>query len=263
MRPLSQLCALALLALALSPAPAAAQTDTAAGPSLSIYAETRLVTRYVWRGYDLSQGTTAVQPWVELSLPFGLAANAFTTSAFDDHRDLDEGQLGVGYSREIGAFELGAGYLHYIMPGTETEPSSAEDPLETTTSGEFFVSLTRNWTDGWATLTYSRANRSGKGNSVNLWVEQDFSWGDDRWQAQPYLQVDYLDQFGAPSGLDNRLAMLEVGVPVLFSLGPVQLLAAAQVSFIPSQYVRAVNLDAGGSGRTVLPWFSLGVVFER
>ena len=263
MRPLSHLCATALLSLALAPSAAGAQTDSSAAPAVSVYAETRLVSRYVWRGYDLSQGNAAVQPWVELSLPFGLSANAFLTSALDDHRDVDEGQLGVGYSREVGDWEFGGGYLHYIMPGTQTEPSAADDPLETTTSGEWYAALTRNWTDGWATLTYSRGNRSGKGNSLNLWVEQDFSWGDDRWAAQPYLQVDYLDEYGAPAGLDNRLAMVEVGVPVLFTLGPVQLLAAAQVSFIPSRYVRAANLDAGASGRTVLPWFSIGVAFEH
>lgn len=263
MRLLSQCSAGALLALALAPTPATAQTDSAAGPAISIYAETRLVSRYVWRGYDLSQSNAAVQPWIELSLPFGLSVNAFATSALDSHRETDEAQLGVGYARELGDWELGAGYLHYIMPGTETEPSAAEDPLETTTSGEVYLSLTRNWTDGLATLTYSRGNRSGKGNSINLWVERDFSWGDDRWQAQPYMQADYLDQYGAPTGLDNRLAMIEFGLPVLFQLGPVQLLAAAQVSFIPSEYVRALNRDAGASGRTVLPWFSLGVVYEH
>jgi len=262
MRISSRAAAAALVVVAIAPSPAPAQSDSATGSGLSLYAETRLVSRYIWRGYGLSRNAASLQPWVEASLPFGLSVNAFGTSAVDHHMQLDEAQLGVGYKREVGDWEFGAGYLHYIMTGTETEPSSAADPLTTTTSGEWYLSVTRNWTDGWATLTYSRGNGTGKGNSVNLWIERDFSWGNDRWNAQPYVQVDYLDEYGAPSGFENRLSMIELGLPVLFRVGPVQLLAAAQVSFIPSPYVRAANRDADATGNIVLPWFSFGIVYE-
>jgi uncharacterized protein (TIGR02001 family) len=256
------LAVLAVLASAIVPPHAVAQADSAVAPAFSVYAETRLVSRYIWRGYDDSRNTPSLQPWIELSLPFGFTTNAFGTSGLDRHRQLDEVQLGIGYKHALGDWELGAGYLHYILPGTETEPSPSEDPLMTTTSGEFFASLTRNWENGYATLTYSRGNHAGKGNSVNLWVEQDFATADERWAAQPYVQVDYLDEYGAPSAFENRLAMIEIGVPVLFRVGPVQLLAAAQVSFVPSPWVRAANGDAGAGRNSVIPWFSLGLVYD-
>ena len=245
-----------------APAVGVASTDSGTA-AVELHAETRLVSRYIWRGFDDSRNTPSIQPWIELSLPLGFTVNAFGSSGVDRHMQLDEAQLGFGYKRELGDWELGAGYLHYILPGTETEPSPSEDPLMTTSSGEYFLSLTRNWERGYATLTYSRGNRAGKGNSVNLWVEQDYSWGGERWEAQPYLQVDYLDEYGAPAGFENRLSMIEFAVPVMVRVGPVKLLAAAQVSFIPSPYVRASNRLAGATGDIALPWFSIGVVYER
>jgi uncharacterized protein (TIGR02001 family) len=262
---MSHVPTLVTLALVALPAPAAAQSDSAAGSGLGVYAETRLVSRYVWRGYDLSQGSRAIQPYVELSLPFGLTANAFATSALDSHRDVDETQLSLGYKADLGGgFELGAGYVLYHMPGTETEPGADPmDPLAASSSGELFIGLTRSWEGGFATLTYSRGDRSGKGNSLNLWAQHDLTWLDERVTAQPYFQIDYLDEYGPPARFADRLSMLEVGVPVLVRVGPVQLLAAAHVSFVPSAYVREANAAAGATSNVALPWFSLGVVFDR
>src|SRR5512135_3192423 len=123
MRRMSHAAAPALLALALLPAPAAAQSDSAAAPAFSLYAEMRLVSRYIWRGYDDAQKTPSLQPYVETGLPFGFTANAFATTAFDRHHDLDEVQLGLGYSQAFGDWEFGVGYLQYLLPGTLTEPS--------------------------------------------------------------------------------------------------------------------------------------------
>lgn len=265
MRLMSHVPALAVLALLAAPRAATAQADSAAGSGFSLYAETRLVSRYIWRGYDLSQSARALQPYVEVGLPFGLTANAFATSALDSHRDLDEAQVGIGYQADIGGgWELGAGFLDYEMPGTATEPGpDASNPLAAGRTGELYVSLTRNWEDGYATLTYSRGDRSAKGNSVNVWAQQEVRWRDGRVTAQPYVQADYLDEYGPPARFADRFAMVEFGVPVLVRLGPVQLLAAAHLSFVPSAYVRAVNGEAGATDNIALPWFSLGIVIDR
>src|SRR5512143_1141768 len=82
MRRMSHAAVPALLALTLLPAPAAAQSDSAASSAFSLYAEARLVSRYIWRGYDDAQKTPSLQPYVEAGLPFGFTANAFATSAF-------------------------------------------------------------------------------------------------------------------------------------------------------------------------------------
>jgi hypothetical protein len=196
-------------------------------------------------------------------MPFGFTASAWATSGLDSHLQVDEVDFTLGYSRAYGDWEVGVGYLHNILTGTATEISAdPDDPLATSTSGEVFVSLARSWANGSATLKYSRGNQSMKGNSVNLRVERSFAWQDEVWGATPYVSADYLDEYGAPTGFKNRFAMFEIGVPVTRQLGPVQILAAAHLSFVPSPAVRATNGGAGADQRSVIPWLSLGVRFE-
>ena len=263
MRFLSRAAAAALVVGVLAPSPAPAQSDSASGSGLSLYTEMRLVSRYIWRGYDDSRKTASIQPYVELGLPFGLTASAWATSGLDSHLQVDEVNFTLDYTRTLGDWELGVGYFHYLLPGTATESGTDPlDPLATSTSGEVFVTLTRNWESGSAALTFSRGNRAMKGNSVDLRLEQEVATADERWIAQPYLQANYLDYYEAPAGFENRLSMIEVGVPVLRRVGPVQLLVAAHVSFVPSPWVRAANGDAGADRNIAIPWFSICIVFE-
>lgn len=263
MRRMSHAAAPALLALAFLPFPAAAQDDPTAAPAFSLYAETRLVSRYIWRGYDDARKAASLQPYVELGLPYGFSAYAWAAAGLDSHRDLDEVNLNLRYGQEFGAWEVGLGYLHYVLPGTLTEPGPHPiDPLLPSSTGEFYVSLAHSWDFASASLTYSRGNRAMKGNSVELRIEGDLPWADDAWRAQPYVQLNYLDEYGAPNTFEDRFSMVEVGVPLLRQLGPVQLLAGAHVSFVPSRWVRTLNAEAGATSDVAIPWFTVGVVWE-
>jgi len=263
MRLLSHAAAPALLALAFVPAPAAAQTDTSATNGFSFYAETRLVSRFIWRGYDDARKAASVQPYVELGLPFGFTTYAWGTSGLDRHHDVDELNFSVSYAHPMGNWEVGLGYLHYVLPGTLTEPGPDPlDPLVSGSTGEVSVSLARTWESGRAELKYSRGNRSMRGNSLELKIEEDLAWADEAWAAQPYIAMNYLDEYGAPGGFENRFAMIELGAPFLRRVGPVKLLVGAHVSFIPSPYVRAANADAGANGDIAIPWFTIGLVYE-
>jgi hypothetical protein len=213
----------------------AAHSDSSAATGFSLYAQTRLVSRYIWRGYDDARHAASLQPYAELGLPCGFSAYAWATGGLDSHRDLDEVNFSMRYGQAFGAWEVGLGYLHYILPGTLTEPGPDPiDPLLPSTTGEVFVSLSRNWETGTATLTHSRGNRAMKGNSVESRIEEDLPWADEAWRAQPYLQLNYLDEYGAPRTIDTRFSMIEIGVPILGRVGPVRLLAGAHVSFVPS-----------------------------
>ncbi len=269
MRLLSHAAAPALLALGLVSAPLAAQSDSSSssgGLGLSFYAETRYVSRYIWRGYDDASKAASIQPYVELGLPFGFTTYAWASGGLDRHHDLDEVNLSLSYTPAFGDWEIGAGYLHYILPGTLTEPGpSLLDPMAPSTDGEFFVSLARSWENTTATLTYSRGNRAMKGNSVELKVEGDYPWAEETWRFQPYLALNYMDEYAqdAPKTFENRFSMIEVGVPFVRQVGPIQLIAAAHVSFIPSPWVRALNAEAGATSNVAIPWFTLGVIYER
>jgi hypothetical protein len=196
-------------------------------------------------------------------MPLGVTVSAWGTSGLDRHRNVDELNFTLDYTYEFGAWAVGGGYLHYVLPGTLTEPGPiANDPLAAGTSGEVYVTLARSWDDGSATLRYSRGNRAMRGNSVNLRVEQAFASAGEVWGATPYFSVDYLDEYGAPRELGQRFSMVELGVPVTRKLGPVTLLAAAHVSFLPSAWVRELNAAAGADRNVAIPWFSVALSFE-
>lgn len=244
--------------------PPGAPLADSASTGVELYAEVRLVSRYIWRGYDLSLGKPAVQPYAEVTLPSGLGFNAFFTSALDSRSEFDEAQLGVTYSRAVGAaWEVMAGYLRYLMPGTETEPNSdPADPGAFSSTGEFVLALSRHWDAGYVTVTYSRGHGEGRGNSVNLWVQRTLALRGERWSAEPYLQADYLDEYppdGGFSGFGERISGVEVGVPVFVRLGGARALVGVHLTWVPSDYVRSANTGA----RSVQPWFTVGVVYER
>jgi uncharacterized protein (TIGR02001 family) len=254
---------LAVVVSAFAPATVAAQSDSATAPSFSVSAEMQLVSRYMWRGFDLSRKTASLQPYVEVGMPLGFTASAWATSGLDSHQQVDEVDFTLGYTHAFGGWEVGGGYLHYVLMGTATEPGAdLENPLATTTSGELFATLARTWDDGSATLKYSRGNRSMRGNSLNLRVEQTLASADEVWGASPYFSVDWFDQYGAPQAFADRLTSVEVGVPVSRQLGPVSLVAALRVSFIPSRWMRDLNAGAGADNHIAVPWFSLGIVYE-
>jgi hypothetical protein len=245
------------------PATAAAQSDSATAPAFSVSTEMQVVSRYIWRGFDLSRKTASLQPYAALGMPLGFTASAWATSGLDSHPQVDEVDFTLDYTHELGNWALGVGYLHYILTGTATEPGAdLADPLATSTMGEVYVTAARHWDDGSATLKYSRGNRAMRGNSVNLKVEQSFASADEAWGATPYLSVDWFDQYGAPQAFADRLTMIQVGVPITRTLGPVTLLAAAHVSFISSSWMRGLNAETGADNHIAVPWFSVGVRFE-
>jgi len=257
------LAALAVFVSALVPSTVAAQSDSATAPAFSVFAEMQLVSRFIWRGFDLSRKAASLQPYVALRMPLEVTVTARATSGLDSHRQVDEVDFTLDYTHAFGGWALGVGYFHYILMGTATEPGfNLADPLATSTMGEVWVTLARSWDDGSATLKYSRGNRAMKGNAVNLRVEQTLASTSEKWGASPYFSVDWFDQYGAPKAFAARLTMLEAGVPVTRKVGPVTLVAAARVSFIPSSWMRGLNAQTGADNHIAVPWFSLGVRFE-
>jgi hypothetical protein len=112
------------------------------------------------------------------------------------------------------------------------------------------------------TLTYGRGTGASRGNGVNLAVETDLTLG-DRLRVGPAIQLDYLDQYGAPAGLADRISSLELRLPVSYAVGRLSLMAAGYLTLVQSPYVREANLAAGGSAHTLVPWFAAGLSFTR
>jgi hypothetical protein len=256
---------LGLTAAAIAGSPAAAQApDTAFTTPVSVAYDLRVVSRYLWRGYDLSRGRPAAQLTVELWTAQGLGVSAFGSSALDRRTELDEIQLAIGYTRALGPWELTAAAFDYVAAGTETAPGADPDrPDATSTSVELAVTVARAVGEGgYAALTYSRGLGSAAGNSVNLWLQGALAFGGDRFTAEPYVQLDYLDAYGAPARALDRCSGAEAGVPLAWTFGAVRLSLTGHVTVVPSAFVYGANLDAAGGTARVLPWASVGVSGE-
>jgi hypothetical protein len=251
--PVAALLAATLKAQDVPPAP-----DVPAG-AFTMSAELAVVSRYVWRGYELSRGAASVQPWLTLDHRSGFGLNLFSASALDRSVELDEAQLGAHFAFTPRAgWGVDVGYLTCVMPGTETEPGAGADPLALTTSSEAYLAVTRPAGAVAVTMTLSRGFGLGRGTSINLWLERAWALRGETVTATPYVQVDYLDQYGAPRSVRDRVAALEAGVPVSFALGATSVTVAAHLTWVTSPYVRAGNA-AAGSGHRLLPWLSIGV----
>jgi hypothetical protein len=247
----------------------AAAADRASGgrATVSAYAQVLVVSCYIWRPYDLSMNQPAVQPYAELHLPARFVVLGFTSVALDHTTELDEVQLGITWSHHLaGAFDFALGYQLFLLPGTQTEPGTdPHDPLRFTTTGEFTMSVTGTWSGGFAELTYARGYGTSDGNSVNLWLQQTIGLGGlQRLQMEPFFQFGYLDQYGPPPALAEKLSGIEIGVPVYWRVGGLSLEVSGQLDWVPSNYIRTSNgASPGGSSDALLPWASVGIVWGR
>lgn len=224
--------------------------DTATAVPLAVTADVGLVSRYMWRGYDLARGGAAWQTNGSLTVLGRLTATGFGSSITSERGRLDEGQFGIAYQGDLKGLAWSLGYVAYLSRG---EPAT----------GEMTAALTRTFAGASATLTYARGNGAATGNSVNLWLERSLDLRAGRVTLTPYLQLDYLDAYGLPASFGERFTSAELGLPARLRAGALWLTATASLTAVPSGAVRADNRDAGARPTGLVPWFSLGVAYEH
>jgi hypothetical protein len=89
---------------------------------------TDLVTHYVWRGFDVLNGGSAIMPWVNYSLgETGMNLNLWSSWALTNRdlqaiRNLDEIDLTLSYSKQISNIGLSAGLIYFAYPQMEGFP---------------------------------------------------------------------------------------------------------------------------------------------
>lgn len=86
-------------------------------------ADVGVFSKYVWRGYELSDDSIVIQPSVTVGYKdFGLNLWGNLDTDVDDNRDehqFNETDMTLSYDRSVGPVSLGAGYIYYGLDGAD------------------------------------------------------------------------------------------------------------------------------------------------
>jgi hypothetical protein len=115
----------ALLALFFFPVSSLAEESEPERPTAS--AEVGVFTKYIWRGYELSDDSVVIQPSATVSykgFSFNVWGNLDTElddmdPTTEDTAKWNETDLTVSYERSFGPVNLGAGYIYYALDGMD------------------------------------------------------------------------------------------------------------------------------------------------
>ena len=144
------------------PVPAAAAEEE--GPTAS--AEAAILSKYVWRGFELSDDSIVIQPSATVSyrgFGFNLWGNLdtdFAGSSGADDAELNETDWTLSYDTAVGPVSLGVGYIYYALDGIRD-------------SQEFYVSAGLDTLLA-PTLTVYREVSHYPGWYVNLGISHSF-----------------------------------------------------------------------------------------
>jgi hypothetical protein len=237
----------ALLAV-LFPAAASAQDAEDHG----IEAAVDLVGQYNWRGWDLNHRDPAIQPdlafappswggfWVDVWASLGLGHDA---ALGDQHDDLDEVDLTVGYDRDLSdrvSVELwGAWYENTSQLTAYETPIKNGRDFE---AGVFLNAVLGPHAEGY--VAYTRGLDEGiRGDYFEVDLAAPLALGSGAWSARPSVMSGLGNQFGA----DNRPMHLTFQLPIRYQAGRFAVVAAGN-TMIPLQ-------DLNDDGQKTL-WFA-------
>jgi hypothetical protein len=122
------------------------------------------LSKYVWRGYKLSEDSLVIQPSMTIGYK-GFAFNAWSnldTNA-GGTADLNETDLTASYDTKVGSVGLGAGYIYYGLAGNDTQ--------------EFYVKASYDTLLAPTLIVYKDVN-SFPGYYINLGLSQSVSLTD-------------------------------------------------------------------------------------
>lgn len=124
-----------ILALAfLLASTAASAFEVAEGKNLAVTLDTTLVSKYIWRGYDIYDDDPAFQPSVDIGLfDTGFGVNVWGSFALESgHEDTDELDYTLYHSTllfedETYAVDFGTNYVYYDLPNTSSKDTDAQE----------------------------------------------------------------------------------------------------------------------------------------
>jgi hypothetical protein len=100
--------------------------ETNTGESPSAAADIGMFSKYVWRGFELSEDSLVIQPSATVEykgFSVNLWGNLDTDNKVTEESEFNETDLTVAYDTSVGDFDIGVGYIYYALDG-------ASDPEE-------------------------------------------------------------------------------------------------------------------------------------
>jgi len=91
-------------------------------PSAS--ADVAFLSKYVWRGWELSKDSLVIQPSITAEykgFSMNLWGNLDTDNKVKEEADFNETDLTVAYDTSVGDFDIGVGYIYYALDGPDTQ----------------------------------------------------------------------------------------------------------------------------------------------
>jgi uncharacterized protein (TIGR02001 family) len=119
------------------------------GGGLDLSGNMSIVSEYVWRGQDQSNGDPSIQGGLDLAHDSGLYVGAWLANVENGDGTVEFDLYG-GYATEVAGFGLDIGYIAYMYPGANVPATVTEDFEEyylgvSKELGGFEVGITQSW----------------------------------------------------------------------------------------------------------------------
>lgn len=243
-------------------APAAAPATGESEHELSV----EIVSRYIWRGYDLSHRDPALLAtwtwtpsgasglWASVGVVAGLRTD---TAVGDDARELDEVDLTLGWeSSDLarGRLTLGAALNLYEYTSTWTKRVAYRDESDAE------LNLYLDWRAARhlrPTLEYSRGlDDNVRGDYVEVGCA--FPFDGEPWSTEPKIVAGWSDQFGVTEHVTHVTATMPLG----WSRNGFTLTPAVSWTWVEDPEEFEPRNLVGGTPRSSWAWGSLRLVWS-
>jgi len=115
-------------------------------------ADIAVVSKYVWRGFELSDDSMVIQPSITVShkgFSFNLWGNLDTDFYTTNDSDFNETDMTLSYATGLGPIGLDMGYIYYALEGADTEEIYLSMGIDTVLSPSLTVYRDFDEFQGW------------------------------------------------------------------------------------------------------------------
>ena len=202
---IKQTAVMALLIIAFGSVNVGAEEDQ---PEAS--ADMAVLSKYIWRGFELSDDGIVIQPSATVSykgLSLNLWGNLDTDYYMNDGAEFNETDMTLSYTTGLGPVALDIGYIYYALDGSDTGEIYISAGLDTFLSPSLSIYRDMDEFPGWY-INFGVSHSIGLGNGMTL----------DLAASVGYMDVDDTDYQEMHDGLVSAGVTIPLGQ--YFTLSP-------------------------------------------